>query len=566
MRNFGPNGFTSRPLVAAIVLALGVGGAHAATITVRDDGDAGGSESCTLRQAIVSANLDNASASVCMAGAGADTIDFAAGLTGATITLAHGQLEVVGTLGIYGSDQIIDADGSSRVLNVASAATLSASKLTLTGGDQAKGGGIYVAGSDPYLGLDGGSVKLSDVTISGNNAAFGGGIYIAGTGGSGPSGPAGGRANLVDTIISGNRASYSGGGIYVAGAASLATTTVSGNTADGGYGGGIAAAYATVAAVDTLITGNVGVDGGNDGFAAGGIYSYLSSLKLTGTTISDNRAIGSASASLGHATGGIYLRNSNATLLNCTLTGNSATGIAWVAGGLSVSQRGGSKLTAGSSPAAATGIYSTVVTNTTVVGNTATSAAGGIYGNAHAAYSVVDATDIVGGVLVNPYHDAGGTLNLGNAIVAGNSGKTHADIDVAGTSGSATASHSLLGTSLTSSFTGNGNVFADDPGIGSLADNGGATVTRALQAGSPAIDAGDNNLVPPGVTTDQRGVGYPRIVNGIVDIGAFELRAAAPPPTPANAAPVPVRSPWMLGLLGLLLACLGAGRSLRKPH
>ena len=38
--------------------------------------------------------------------------------------------------------------------------------------------------------------------------------------------------------------------------------------------------------------------------------------------------------------------------------------------------------------------------------------------------------------------------------------------------------------------------------------------------GSPAIDAGNNALIPGGVTTDQRGL--PRIVNGTVDIGAFE--------------------------------------------
>ena len=42
----------------------------------------------------------------------------------------------------------------------------------------------------------------------------------------------------------------------------------------------------------------------------------------------------------------------------------------------------------------------------------------------------------------------------------------------------------------------------------------------ALLPGSPAIDAGNNALIPAGVTTDQRGL--PRIVNGIVDIGAFE--------------------------------------------
>ena len=58
------------------------------------------------------------------------------------------------------------------------------------------------------------------------------------------------------------------------------------------------------------------------------------------------------------------------------------------------------------------------------------------------------------------------------------------------------------------------------------ADNGGPTQTIALVAGSPAINAGSNALVPNGVTTDQRGPGYPRIALGTVDIGAYEYNEA----------------------------------------
>ncbi len=43
----------------------------------------------------------------------------------------------------------------------------------------------------------------------------------------------------------------------------------------------------------------------------------------------------------------------------------------------------------------------------------------------------------------------------------------------------------------------------------------------ALLPGSPAIDAGNNALIPAGITTDQRGPGYARVVNGTVDIGAY---------------------------------------------
>ena len=61
-----------------------------------------------------------------------------------------------------------------------------------------------------------------------------------------------------------------------------------------------------------------------------------------------------------------------------------------------------------------------------------------------------------------------------------------------------------------------------NPVLAPLGNYGGPTQTMAELPGSPAIDAGSNALIPTGVTTDQRGTGYPRIVNGAVDIGAFE--------------------------------------------
>jgi hypothetical protein len=65
--------------------------------------------------------------------------------------------------------------------------------------------------------------------------------------------------------------------------------------------------------------------------------------------------------------------------------------------------------------------------------------------------------------------------------------------------------------------------------LGALQDNGGPTATMALLPGSPAINAGDNTLIPTGVTTHQRGAGYPRIDTGTVNIGAFELVLNQPP-------------------------------------
>ena len=78
-----------------------------------------------------------------------------------------------------------------------------------------------------------------------------------------------------------------------------------------------------------------------------------------------------------------------------------------------------------------------------------------------------------------------------------------------------------------------GVVFSDAPGLGPLADNGGLTMTHALQPTSAALDAGDNGLVPAGVAptsvgwvscelADADGLG-----GAIVDIGAFELNPSA---------------------------------------
>lgn len=52
-----------------------------------------------------------------------------------------------------------------------------------------------------------------------------------------------------------------------------------------------------------------------------------------------------------------------------------------------------------------------------------------------------------------------------------------------------------------------------------LADNRGFTMTHVLAAGSPAIDAGNNEA---GLDTDQRGKGFPRVSGAQADIGAYE--------------------------------------------
>jgi CSLREA domain-containing protein len=129
-------------------------------------------------------------------------------------------------------------------------------------------------------------------------------------------------------------------------------------------------------------------------------------------------------------------------------------------------------------------------------------------------------------------------VTVTNTLLSGN-GSTNLRQTSAGalTSGG----HNLLDDATAAAFTAadpsNISIPAGTARLAPLANNGGPTQTRALLAGSPALDAGDNAAVtnPPfsGVApfTDQRGAGFARIVDGsdadttaTVDIGAFEAQ------------------------------------------
>ena len=74
--------------------------------------------------------------------------------------------------------------------------------------------------------------------------------------------------------------------------------------------------------------------------------------------------------------------------------------------------------------------------------------------------------------------------------------------------------------------------------LGPLQNNGGPTPTDGLLSGSIAIDAGNPTASSngAGLTTDQRGAGFPRIAGAHVDVGAFELQ----PPVITGFNPNPV--------------------------
>lgn len=173
------------------------------------------------------------------------------------------------------------------------------------------------------------------------------------------------------------------------------------------------------------------------------------------------------------------------------------------------------------------------LTSSTVSGNStagAEAAGGGIFsfGNAMTFINstVTDnhadhATATGGGIWIG----SDGSIAISGSIVAGNTAGGGM-IDINPGTGSLQTNFSLIEqTGLT--ITGSDNIIGQSANLGPLADNGGPTQTHALLPGSPAIDAGDPAAMA-GVGNvplfDQRGVGFDRVLNGRIDIGAFEVQ------------------------------------------
>ena len=222
-------------------------------------------------------------------------------------------------------------------------------------------------------------------------------------------------------------------------------------------------------------------------------------LVMNRVTVSGNQALGNG------AGGAIEAFNTTITLNNVTVSGNSTPGSA-----LGVSEAGGIALFQATAN----------LNNVTITGNSSGSNGGGGIGMVTS------------------------TVNARNTIIAGNT-STGAGPDChAGLN----SSFNSLGYNLIQNPAGcgiggvvTGNKTGVSANLGPLANNGGPTQTHALLAGSPAIDAGDPAGCAGGgglLTTDQRGPGFPRALDGdgngsaICDMGAYEapavLIAAAP--------------------------------------
>jgi hypothetical protein len=170
-----------------------------------------------------------------------------------------------------------------------------------------------------------------------------------------------------------------------------------------------------------------------------------------------------------------------------------------------------------------------LIMNSTIYGNMALDAVFGGFniGYGGGVYSQNALTILHSTVANNSAAIGGGIRNFSSALVMHHSIVANNVAD--DLYGSITQSgHNLIGNSTG----GSGYVSTDlvdiDPLLGPLTANGGPTLSMALLPGSPAIDSGDNTDAP---SWDQRGPGFPRIVNGTIDRGAFEVQATGIPST-----------------------------------
>jgi hypothetical protein len=289
---------------------------------------------------------------------------------------------------------------------------------------------------------------------------------------------------------------YSKGGcVYSAGTVDLEYSSVqackvTGNSTDsyGSRGGGVYAAVGLILNRST-ISGNSVTDPqinyqANGGGAAAPLvlaaYSTIRSNSAGGYGGGLSISVGTESSlkqctisgNTGHRGGGVSTRNASLTILESTISGNTVSNY-------------GSGLFVDGAPVS---IY-----NSTIAFNSGTNTCGIIFNG-----------------LINHQY----TYTLESSIVANNGCDVGGDVVVGG-------HHNIISTNY-SNTTLPPDTFFGDPLLVPLANNGGPTQTHAFRDGSPAFGAGTNNL---GFTTDQRGTGFARAINGAVDIGAYEAQS-----------------------------------------
>ena len=289
-----------------------------------------------------------------------------------------------------------------------------------------------------------------------------------------------------------------GGGIRSAGVLTLTDCIISGNQSVGseflgGHGGGVLNESGTMMIRRCTISNNsasyfTGSSGDIPNGSGGGVFNESSgSLTITNSTISGNSCSVSDGFDLnfGGGGGGGIDNGGSMTVRNCTISGNSADGT-----GMVIMYGGGIRNFGTLQIASSTIAHNSVSGENGAFG-------GGLYGFA--------------------------STRTDSSIIALNSAPTGPDFT--GSLALQSNGYNIIGNNADAVISSQptdqiGTPAAPiDPLLGPLANNGGPTLTHALQAGSPAIDHGD----PAAPPEDQRGYGR----MGVPDVGAFEFGGVA---------------------------------------
>ena len=240
-------------------------------------------------------------------------------------------------------------------------------------------------------------------------------------------------------------------------------------------------------------------------------------LQITGVLNLDQVTISNGIANDGQGGAGIdvqaggVLHLTNSAIINNTNQNQFGGGIAFEVGAaastISQSTISGNQTLAGNNGGGIEmlTVNTLSITQSTIANNQASVVGGGL-----------------GGGLRNPIGT--GTVTILNSIIATNTASAGGGNDVSNF-GALVTNASIIPT-IVGAGTVTGAPSTVTPTLGILRNNGGLTPTQALLAGSPSgIDQGNNANAPSAF--DQRGAGFNRIINGTVDIGAYEFQPLA---------------------------------------